>query len=113
MKKLIGEIIIFILLPILLYICIKNVESMSEYKINYDENNDTIINIYKDNPNLFNFENNKAIIDIETLYTYDSPYLFTLEHDSFGNECIGYYIIEKKNNDLLIDSSHTCDMIDY
>ncbi len=63
MKKLIVKIIIFILLAIFLYISIKNIKSMSEYKIDYDINNETIKNIYKDNPSLFNFENNKAMIE--------------------------------------------------
>ena len=33
----------------------------------------------------------------------------TLEQD----QCVGYIIVEKYNDDLKFDYSHLCDMIDY
>ena len=36
-----------------------------------------------------------------------------IEHDKYGNMCVGYFIIKKNGNDIDVDSSHICDMINY
>ncbi len=87
--------------------------------INYEE---YIYASYEENPNLFIFdENNEAKIKVEDLlekqdsngnitgYIPITAIKFTKNQD----QCLGYIIVKKIDNNLQIDTSHICEMIDY
>ena len=84
-------------------------------KVCYDCDNDCIEIIYNEKSELFSFDkNNNSIITIEELLSSNASCSFDTTHDKYGNDCIGYYVIHKNdNNKIKIDSSHICDMIDY
>ena len=71
--------------------------------------------IYNNYPDLFNFsEDGECIITISELLKGQDEYDFDIMHDEYGNDCVGYYIVNKvDNNRIKIDSSHICEMIDY
>lgn len=96
------------------YNIIRN-ESKEKYETTcYDCQNEMVERIYKYKNDIFEFDNNGiAKVTIEKLLTSQNKYGFSLEHDKEGNDCIGYYIIYKKSNNIEIDSSHICDMINY
>ena len=113
------HVILFILLIIVLYFSFyfyqRHLVSEAYKSINTDLYNWEVIEIYDRYPGLFNFsEDNECIITVEELLKGQDEYDFDLMHDSEGNQCIGYYIINKDlDNNIDIDSSHICDMIDY
>lgn len=82
----------------------------------FTNTNDSVVeDIYKKYPNLFSFsEDGECIISMRELIIGQDEYDADIIHDSDGNDCMGYYIITRDmDNNILIDSSHVCDMIDY
>ena len=85
----------------------------------YSYYNDTLLEIYRIDPTIFQFQNDTtAIIEVsdllgditngkETIGFGEIP--FTKEQD----QCVGYIIAKKKENGFLFDYSHICDMVDY
>ena len=115
------HIILFMIILIIIRI---GLYEFNRFQINnaYENNNsDLSINdyyiesIYEKNPNVFNFgEDGECIITVSELLKYESEYEMDILHDKYGNDCIGYYIIHKDlDNNIDIDSSHICEMIDY
>ena len=50
---------------------------------------------------------------VEQMHTLQNDVGNYIEHDKYGNMCVGYYLIKKNNNSIEVDSSHICDMINY
>lgn len=98
--------IVIIINRLIFYIETNNV------KVDLDENNNSIEEIYEKYPELFEFKDNKAIIKIPDLQKKKLDYEFDNLLDKDNNECLGYYIIIRENNKIKIDSSHVCDLID-
>lgn len=72
---------------------------------------------YKNNPELFNFNNGQEILNIEDISfgrfkcngcsSYNNPPL-----DKNNNECAGYFIITRTaDNEIIVDASHMCDLV--
>lgn len=109
-------IIIFIVINILMF---KLVNDLYETKKSEYDYSDIIEKIYEIDPSLFKFNSNDiAIVKMDdflepitngkdTIYFADVP--LTKNQD----QCVGYFIIKKVNDELVVDSSHICDMIDY
>ena len=93
---------LFIIL-ILLYTYSRYKDNKEYETICYDCNNKIVKTIYDKYNNLYDEK-----VTIYELLTYQDEFSFELEHDSYGNDCLGYYIIK----DDEIDSSHICDMLD-
>ncbi len=99
-------------------------DTLDNYKnnTNYSNYEEYIYKAYKDNPSLFIFDkNNESKIKVEDLlqkqdsdgnitgYIPITAINFTKEQD----QCLGYIIVKNVDDDLQIDTSHICDMIDY
>ena len=109
-------IIIFIVINILMF---KLVNDLYETKKSEYDYSDIIEKIYEIDPSLFKFNSNDiAIVKMDdflepitngkdTIYFADVPLTKNQDH------CVGYFIIKKVNDELMVDSSHICDMIDY
>ncbi len=121
-NKFLSYYIIGIMLFLLIcVVSIKLINDYNSYKIS--ENDFTIYDSYiKDayniNPNLFKFdENNIAIVKMDELLTVtngiDTIYFGVIPIDRNQNQCVGYFVIRKVMDEIEIDSSHLCDMIDY
>ncbi len=104
-----------VLLILLIYTSIRTKEVNRFRDVDYYYNASTVREIYETHPEIFTFtDDNKSIITVYELLSGQNDYDFDLIHDEDGNECIGYYIIEKDlDNNIKIDPSHICDMIDY
>ena len=87
--------------------------------MDYSYFDNTIREAYKINPSLFKFdENNIAIVKMDDLIRpitngKDTMDLAIVPLTKEQDQCVGYFIVKKIENDLQIDSSHMCDMIDY
>lgn len=73
-------------------------------KINFDKNNIGILKM----DDLIESTNCVDSVCTEPIIT-QMNIRFSKELD----QCVGYIILEKLNNDLKVDTSHICDMIDY
>ena len=71
--------------------------------------------IYARHPDLFTFtDDGQSIITVSELFKGQNEYYFDIMHDKDGNDCVGYYIINRDlDKNIKVDSSHVCDMIDY
>jgi dolichyl-phosphate-mannose--protein O-mannosyl transferase len=114
MKYLIG-IPLFIFLNMFIYRFITDYnESQKE---DYSFLRDFVYDVYQNEPSLFKFNNNKAILKMDELYTEreENPNgtLSPIYNKDF-DQCAGYIIINKNDdNTINIDVSHVCEMIDY
>lgn len=78
----------------------------------------SITNLYEEKPSLFMFdEDNTAILKMDVLYSRilednDNSYIDPIYNEDF-DQCAGYIIIKKNDNNLDIDLTHMCDMLDY
>lgn len=124
-KYVFYDVLLIIITLIITYIlsCLTR-DTLDNYKnnTNYSNYEEYIYKAYKDNPSLFIFdENNEAKIKVEDLlqkqdsdgnitgYIPITAINFTKKQD----QCLGYIIVKKVDDDLQIDTSHICDMIDY
>ena len=113
------HIIIFIIVIIILIIAYHlfiRFQQKNAYNYRDTFDNDSVVKeIYEKYPELFSFtEDGECIISVSELLKGQNEFDFDIMHDKEGNDCIGYYIINKDlNNNIDIDSSHICDMIDY
>ncbi len=91
---------------------------MYDTKVNNDLSNDysymdsCVKDLYFNNIDLFVKENNTYILKMD--YMYDkcgvgSTSLYTKDMD----QCVGYIELNDFNNNINIDYSHICEMIDY
>ncbi len=104
--------IVLVISSIILHFYLNSLYDKDYEKICYDCFDENIREIYKNNKDLFEFdENDTAILGIETVLNSSTISLGDLEHDKYGNFCVGYFIITKNENDIDIDSSHMCDLI--
>ncbi len=86
-----------------------------EYEtINYDYQSKCVEEVYELHQSAFNFDsNNICKITVEQIHTISNDFGFEIEHDKYGNMCVGYFIVKKNENNIEVDSSHICDMINY
>lgn len=121
----IFAVILFILFNIILF------KFIHDYKENKDLKNDftsyeiSIKEAYNNGKLTINFDdNNIGIIKVDDLITStncnndicDNPIInqMSIRFNKDLDQCVGYIIVEKlTNNELSIDTSHICDMIDY
>lgn len=101
------------------------VRFINDYNMNrrnekdYSIYNDFIIKAYEINADLFKFNgDNIAIVKMDDLIKpitngKDTISLGVVPVDRNLNQCVGYVVVKKVDGDLLIDTSHICDMIDY
>lgn len=112
-------IFIFIGINILMFNLINDYQENKRAELDYSNFDNTIKEAYKINPSLFKFdENNVAILKMDDLLApitngKDTMYfgIVPLTHEQ--DQCVGYFVIKKIQDELQIDSSHICDMIDY
>ena len=50
---------------------------------------------------------------MEQIHTMQNDVGMYFEHDKYGNMCVGYFIVKKNGENIDVDSSHICDMINY
>ena len=115
-------IIAFLLITYVLAILTRDI--LDNYKNNYSSVNyeESVKEAYKDNPSLFKFNSDgiskikvEDLLEIQdsdgniTGYIPITAIKFTKKQD----QCVGYIIVKKIDDDLQIDTSHICDMIDY
>lgn len=116
-KKIITLIIFFLLI----FICIYGFYRFILYRdkknyetIDYIYQSKRVKELYYLYPERFIFdENNECMITVEEIYMISDDYGFEIEHDKYGNMCVGYYIVKKNGENIDVDSSHICDMINY
>ena len=103
-------------------IIIRIVNDYKENKLlknDFSNYNLTIEEAYRIDPSLFNFdEDGIAIIKIDDLLKpitngKDTIYFGVVPLTKEQDQCVGYIIVKKKKDDLDIDTSHMCDIIDY
>ena len=119
------DLLLIVLTLIVTYIlaCLtRDVLDNYKHNTNYSNYEEYIYKAYEENPSLFIFdENNEFKIKVEELlqkqdsngnitgYIPITAIRFTKKQD----QCLGYIIVKKIDDDLQIDTSHICDMIDY
>lgn len=115
------------LLAIFLFIILSwlGIKLYNDYQINKKLENDfsyfdrSMMQIYDVNPSLFKFDDNGvAKVEMKDLLKpitngEDTVYFGVVPLTSQQDQCVGYIIVEKYNDDLKFDYSHLCDMIDY
>lgn len=102
-------VIIFLLYKYILY-----KDKINYENIDYNYQSRCVKEVYNLHPSAFEFnEVNECKITVEQVHLIDDDYGFEIEHDKDGNMCVGYYIVKKNENDIEVDSSHICDMINY
>ncbi len=86
-----------------------------EYEtVNYDSQTSWVKEVYNAHPSIFVFDSNGICkITVEQIHTMQNDIGNYIEHDKYGNMCIGYFIVKKNENNIEVDSSHICDMINY
>ena len=115
-------IFIFILIICFIILYVEYNKSRNVYIGDYDKDLEYMMkDIYEFKPDFFKFdENGIAIVTIDELLipitngeeTMHAIGIITLNENQ--DECVGYIIVQKlDNNDLKVDTSHVCDMIDY
>lgn len=115
----IFAIIIFIGVIILMINFLNDYQENKKAELDYSIYNQILIDAYKINPNIFKFDdNNIAIVKMDDLLVpitngKDTLYFGDVPLTDKQDQCVGYFIVEKVNDELKIDSSHICDMIDY
>ena len=110
--------ILILLIPIIfIFVFYKSmlVKNKQNYEvIDYEKEKQNIKEVYKVNPEIFDFDvNGECKITVEDIHTKQNNYDFEIQHDKYGNMCIGYYILKKDGNEVNVDVSHMCDMINY
>jgi len=100
------------------FYCFNRISQIKNYNNNDLEVVDyAVYELYETHPELFVFdEYGECIISVQQLLEnhYETESDYNLLHDSDGNDCVGYYIVTKTlDNDIYIDGTHVCDMIDY
>lgn len=115
-------IVAIILLILINFLVIKFYNDYQENKkIQYDFSNYdyTMLQIYNINPSLFKFNSdNIAIVEMSDLLKpitngKDTMYFGEVPMTKEQDQCVGYIIVKKINEELKFDYSHLCDMIDY
>jgi hypothetical protein len=85
---------------------------------NYNFIKEIILDTYELDPSILQFDkDNKAILKMDFLYSpiddTDNTLIDPIYNDDL-DQCAGYIIVSKnKSNELNIDLSHMCDMIDF
>ncbi len=112
-------IIIFIIFCFILSKLTKDYNLNKQSESDFSSYEETVKELYKKRPDKFKFNNKGTfVIKVEDLLEKEGNTLpsipqtaikFTSEQD----ECVGYIIVRKKNNDINVDTSHVCDMIDF
>ena len=75
--------------------------------------------VYVINPSLFKFDSNGiAKVEMNDLLKpitngKDTIYFGVVPLTKDQDQCVGYIIVEKNNENLEFDYSHLCDMVDY
>lgn len=78
-----------------------------------------MMEVYNINPGLFKFDSNGvAILEMNDLLKpitngKDTTYFGIVPLTKEQDQCVGYIIVEKSNEELKFDYSHLCDMVDY
>lgn len=117
-------IILFVLFNIILFKFIHDYNENKSFEYDFTSYETTIKQAYDDGKLKINFDNNNiGIVKIDDLITstncVDSVCIepiITQMNIRFNKEldqCVGYIIVKKVQNELEIDTSHICDMIDY
>ena len=112
-------IILFVIVVIILifaYHAFIRFQAKNAYNYQDEEDNNSIVElIYEEHPDIFVFgEDGECIITVGDILKGKNKYEFDIMHDSEGNDCIGYYIIQRDiDKNIKIDASHICEMIDY
>lgn len=112
-------IFIFIVFNIFFINLIIDVQENQKSKYDYSNYDDTIRKIYTIDPSLFQFnEDGVAIVKMDDLLKpitngKDTMYFGIVPLTDEQDQCVGYFIVTKKEDELQIDSSHLCDMVDY
>ncbi len=81
-----------------------------------NDNPDIVISnlkiLYEENPEIFKFDSDgKVMMSMEEIFNSSDDVFLELTKDKDGNDCIGYVTITKLENDIAVDVSHMCDMI--
>ena len=118
-------VILFILVNIFLIKFIHDYQESKNTKYDFTSYKTSIKEAYDNGKLIINFDNNDiGIIKVDDLITAnncvdgicDMPIInqMSIKFTKDLDQCVGYIVIEKlKNNELSIDTSHICDMIDY
>jgi len=90
----------------------------STKKDDYSYIEEYVSTAYQINPSILTFnDDGVAILKMDTLYlgvtNGKDNWNMTPTYDSDFNQCVGYLIVKKDNNDFKVDVSHICDMLDY
>ncbi|MBO5004121.1 MAG: hypothetical protein J6D03_02500 [Clostridia bacterium] len=115
------------LLAIFLFILISfiGIKLYNAYQINkkieydFSSYDSFMYEVYNINPNLFKFDSNGiAKVEMNDLLRpitngKDTIYFGVVPLTKEQDQCVGYIIVEKTNDDLKFDYSHLCDMVDY
>lgn len=86
---------------------------------NYDFLKESVIYAYSINHNILSFnEDNIAVLKMDVLYNGvkddKSDYSIPPIYNNNFEQCAGYIVVTRmEDNDLRVDISHFCDMIDY
>lgn len=116
-KKIVVIVISFLIMFLGIYVFYKYVmykEKEENETIDYNYQSKCVKEVYKLHPESFVFDSNGICkMTVEQIHTVSNDYGFEIEHDKYGNMCVGYFIIKKSNDNIKVDSSHICDMINY
>ena len=116
-KKAFVLIVFFVIVFLIIFVFYKYIlykDKVNYEYIDYDYQSKCVKEVYKLHPGAFIFdENNECKITVEEVQTISDDYGFEIEHDKDGNMCVGYYIVKKNGDNIEVDSSHICDMINY
>ncbi len=111
--------LLLIPLSILIVAFIKDLKLYLEDKNKLPDYTEEVKQLYEISPTLFQFDENDTFIlkmdyllefevNNEIIKIVNRPQL----NDDF-EQCVGYLIVKNINNNITVDNSHICDVIDY
>jgi len=112
--------IIFIGISYIIFRFYNDYQENKKSRYDFSIYNDTLIEMYDIDPTIFEFnEDNIAIVEMNTLI--EEPITDGKQTMHFGeipinenqDQCVGYIIIKKENEEFSFDYSHLCDMVDH
>lgn len=116
-RKVIKILIFFLIVFVIIFGFYKYIlykDKLRYETVDYDFQSKSVEEVYKLHPSAFNFDPSGVCkITVEKIHTISDDCGFEIEHDKDGNMCVGYFIVKKNGDNIEVDSSHICDMINY
>ena len=111
--------LLLIPLSILVIVFIRDLKLYLEDKNKLPDYTEEVKQLYEIKPSLFQFdENDTFVLKVDYLLEteIDDKIIRIVRRPQVNDEfeqCVGYLIVKNINNNITVDNSHICDIIDY